>query len=242
MPLTLLQLQEHVEAVVGASTDARLSVNQIINEAGRLLFNMHPWTWRRRPPARLSLVADQSYVALPSDFGFGELIEVTLIDTTGFDINVVTLSDIEKLRSWTVTDTTHFYYVAVAFPTQSATTSAPGTARLEIYPTPATNQSNVIGCVYRAGWVELSAATAVPNIPTAFDHLLLRLVRAMAVYYKTENYDGVEKILTSQSVAHMKMADARTQADLGRMQGGQLHDSTGQYPWSETVRPPIVTP
>ena len=70
--ITKDQLEDQVTRVLGEDSDPRFDVDQIINQAGRYLFSMWSWGWRSRPPVTLDLVADQTYVLLPADFGFGE--------------------------------------------------------------------------------------------------------------------------------------------------------------------------
>lgn len=221
MSLTLLQLQDEVSLVWSERHDPRLNKNRCINEAGRYLFGMHSWHWRSRPPADLAFVADQAYVAMPSDFGFGEIVSLTMTDSVTYGIELTTPQVVEEMRADNVLSPT-MYWAALVYPTQASTSAAPGSARLEVYPTPSSSDADAIQLVYRSGWVELSSSSAVANVPSAFDFLLVDLVRAFAQYYLTRDRSAIEAIEDSAMLRRLKRMDGAAQTDLGKTEGGIL--------------------
>ena len=221
MAITFLQLRDEVERVVGDAHDPRLSPVRIVNDAGRYLFAMHGWRWRDRPPVTLDFVADQAYLTLPGDFGFGEIVSLAADNAVNYSVQVTTLSEVERYRAAGM-DWHMGFLVALAYPGQTDASSAPATARLEIEPTPQNNRSDALRLVYRAGWVELSGNTDVANVPPAMESLLVELVRAFAVRDRTFSREPLDQLESSSFVQRLKAADGRAQANRGPMRGGMV--------------------
>jgi len=233
--LTLRKLVDFCELSLGGSPDPRIDPVEIVNEAGRHLYGLHSWRWRLRPPVDLDFVANQPYVALPGDFGFGELESLVMRDGSG--ITLTTLEMIEHLRS---TSAGCGYHAAVAYPTQASPSQTPTSARLEIAPIPTANLAAAMRAVYRSGWVPLSLPGDVANVPTSFDNLLRRLVAAFAIATSTGDYSKVEEASQSTQVRDLKRMDGAAQANLGPMRGGILSGRVGRagYQWNfRTVGP-----
>jgi hypothetical protein len=222
MAVTLLQLQDQITIVIGEDHDPRLNPTDIANEAGRYLMSMHSWNWRKRPPATLTLVADQTFVELPEDFGYeGEIIGVTMTDNVAYGVTLTSLEDVVGKRSTTVGGPGS-YLVAISEPIQQDTTSPSERRRLEIYPTPTGTNTGSMNLIYRAGWLELTRGEAVANINVAYDDLLKQLARAFAWYYATNDRKMIEEIESSAQLNRLKRADGAAQARLGPIEGGIL--------------------
>jgi hypothetical protein len=222
MAVSLLQLQDQITIVIGEDHDPRLSPTEIANEAGRYLISMHSWNWRKRPPVTLDLIADQSHVILPDDFGYeGEIIGLTMADNVTYGITLTGLEDVAFKRSTTILSPS-FYFVALAEPMQQDMESPADPRRLEIYPTPTGTTPGSMNLIYRAGWVNLVNAESVANISVTFDDLLKQLARAFAWYYATNDRRMIEEIEVSSQLKRLKRGDGSSQSNLGPIQGGIL--------------------
>lgn len=226
MAITLALLQDHVAAVVGEDRMGGLvDMNQIINEAGRHLYSMHEWRWKMGATATANFVQDQSYAALPSDFG--QMIDVEVDNTLESTVQLTSMSEIEYLRSSTTSDPFQ-YYAAVSYPSQANTTSSP-TVRLELWPTPGAAKTDALKYVYNRGWTELSANASVSDIPLDYESLLIRLIRAFSMDYKMNVNQAVEALENSKYLNTLKQRDGMTQPTYGAMTGGKLASVSGIY-------------
>jgi hypothetical protein len=231
MARTALELVNHVEHAAEGDLDPRLDPLRIVNDAGRYLCAMHEWTWLERPPANLSFVADTDYVVLPTDFN--QMISVEPTSSIVIQVFMTTISTLLKLRADQVTSVFD-YTVALEYPTQSATTARPGSARLAVYPTPGSNDSNVLKLFYKAGWIELDGNADVPNTPEDCDSLLIEIIRQMTLGYTASKAggDSVRKRIEGLRESELFKTFARRYGadswDLGQMQGGIVN--RGPYP------------
>jgi len=233
--VTLQQLRDTVFLVLGEDADPRVNPDGIVQQAGRHLFDMHPWNWRRRPSATINLVADQDYVELPSDFGFGILDAIDTSNlTTG--IQLTTLDDIIKRRKISVS-TPWDYHVALVYPAQSSVTQEPQAARLEIHPEPSSSSTGAITVAYRAGWVPLALPTSAANVPPTMDHMLHRVTRAFA-HGAQDDWTHLRAMYEDPELIMQKRSDGASQP-LGRMTGGRLSsDGVTSYQWNWSVTHP----
>lgn len=237
MSISKLELVDQATAILGEQHDPRISVDRIINDAGTQLFGMHSWNWRSRPSVDLDFVANQEFVNMPPDFGSGELLYVRQTANVNFGVTVTSLALIDDLRANSVTTTGGHYWVSLSFPTQAALTIPPVQTRLEVYPTPTSATASALTVGYRAGWIELNDDNSVANIPPAFDSLLVNLVRARAIYYKTNDLSPVDAILQSATFHLLKRQDGAAQAGGQPRRGGILHGRAGLFDplWNFTV-------
>lgn len=180
--LTYGDLRNHVLLAIGGrpSTASGQTVAQrqaeIVNIAGEHLFT-HPWKFREKT-ALMSLVAAQDYVTLPSDFG--ELMSAWKDDT---QIAVVTPDILENYRLTTFPDWQYKAAVRTMVPTNVSSQSF----RLELYPTPTSNETDVVKVIYRAGWQGVTSGTAdsqVISIPSSVEATLIAYVRAVSEAYE----------------------------------------------------------
>lgn len=219
--LKYIDLINEAEHAAGGKIDPRVDAGTIVNEAGRYLFSMYAWKWRVRPPAAVDFVADQQYVDLPPDFGFGEVVNVVMSDTLAFGTVQATVDEIAWYRAQTISSPSYYYW-ALVYPSQHDNDSAADRARLEVYPTPDADSTGAMTVTYRAGWKPLADHDAVANVPPAYDRLLRKMTRAFAVDYATGSGRIVEEIERSTELQRLKDADDRIQSDFGPMRGGIL--------------------
>lgn len=226
MSVTLLQLEEVAEQALGAKHDGRFDLTALVNEAGRYLVAMHPWAWRMRPAASVSLTGDVGYVALPSDFGFGEVLEV--VQSNGWmRLCPVALARLEVWRRQTSSSRPTHY--AVAHPGQASSSAAPPNPRLELWPTPAEDEADALRVTYRAGWTALDDITDAANVPPTFETALRMAVRAVALE-RAGDPRALGELPMSPVIETLRRADAGVQPQLGTMRGGHL-ETLGLTGW-----------
>jgi len=201
----------------GQTQSARLA--EIVNQAGQHLFS-RPWRFRERTTKFISLVADQSYVALPSDCE--ELLSIISTQPLGYLIEMVTPDHLEQLRQLGLTMTgpgvTHACFTR---PPPTTAGDALPAARMDIYPTPTAAVADAIAVRYRAAWEEISSGAAdtyVIPIPKYADALFLSYVRAFAQAYEDEGLSmKIAEIEAGPLLATSLTKDGLLQRDMGRI-------------------------
>lgn len=209
-----------IRAASGGRIDDRTDGFELLNDAGHYLTNMHDWGWLARPPANLNFVASQEYVTLPSDFG--NMLSIEVPNSLQTTVQEETLERILYLRGSSLNDPFR-YHVAVVFPTQTSVTVAPGNPRLEIWPTPGSNESNALRISYRAGWTVLTAVNSVPNIPVDVEPLFIQIVRAFGAAAGNPSInlnDLLTKIEMGPITRGLKSNYGVVQGSLGMTQAG----------------------
>lgn len=102
--------------------------------------------------------------------------------------------------------------------------SGNGKWRIEIYPSPASNQANALTMFYRAGWIDIEDDTVVIPIPDFCNTLYRSIIRAFARGYEEDDVASIHQRLMeieqSPVFIHAKRRDGDIQPTLGQMQGG----------------------
>jgi hypothetical protein len=228
-PRTVADYQAAMLHAIGNSQPATgITTLEILNDAVRELFTFSEWSWRRRPPATLNLVASQSYVSLPADFGELETVHWTTSPLVA--VNKVGLDDIARLRGGVITDS-YARYVAVSWPSQTTSSVRPAQARLEIWPTPTATAAAAIRIVYKAGAIDLVNAGDVPNIPKEYESALLMLARGKLKFHELDG-DAVEYQAGLAALQKLQEYDGLQERDAGAITGGAVADlACGQGTW-----------
>jgi len=180
---------------------------------------------------------DFPYMVLPSDFGFGEIIDLTPATSINYVAVATTLAQVREMRRNTVSSSNQTVWYAIVYPSQSAVTGAAPDALIEIYPTPTALGVSQLYLGYRSGWVELTADQHTANIPTTFDNYLADLVYAMAHKYASNDMDKLYTVASDNNPAllALKKADGRAQWNKGKMGGGILQgEGRAGYQWNFT--------
>lgn len=211
------------QAIGNADPSTGFTLLQVLNESVRALFDYTDWEWRKRPPAFCSLVANQQYVDLPSDFGSNGILQtVHSIWSPTTYVNKVSLADIARYRGQPVQNHLN-YFLALATPSQVSSTVRLTVPRLEIWPTPAADIPNAFRITYKAGAIELSSNTDVPNIPAGYEQMLTHLARARIQFYEygpTSPEAAAELSLADREFANLSAADGNQEEDAGPIRGG----------------------
>lgn len=191
--LTFAGLKQHVllaiggqpSIVSGVSRDQRIA--EVINQAGQYLFS-RSWRFRERTSRPVSVVAGQSWAALPGDAE--QIVSLTVNAGLGWKVELTTPEQIELFRAAsTPALLDHVYYAALSRTWDYTAGDAFPTARLDLYPTPQTTSADSIIIRYRAGWQELSTSTPDSYqiaVPPYVESLLIAYCRAFAVSYEDE--------------------------------------------------------
>ena len=191
---------------------------EIVNQAGNHLF-CRPWRFRERTTKYMSLVASQSYVALPSDVE--ELLSIISTQSLGYLIEMVTPDHMEQLRQLGLTMTGPSVTHACFTRTEPAAGDALPAVRLDIYPTPTAAVTDAIAVRYRASWITIDSEAPdsyeIP-IPKYVDALFIAYVRAFAQAYEDEGLSQrITEIEAGPLLATSQTKDGLLQRDLGRI-------------------------
>ena len=233
MPLTLADLKAYVVHYAGGGdpnpvlTNADTTKQNIVNQAGRYLFNMHSWSWKESTDAQVDWVASQSYASLPSDVE-----EVTSLieraDSLSGRLIRATLDFVVDQRERSGVSGLSSRYWAVSYPGQTSTTVYAGNPRIELSWTPGSNLSNAARVVYKRKWLELTADAAVANIPIEFEWLLVSLINAFAVQHEHDQFTlAIDSLLSSPSLAMLKGVDG--------LKGGFMLQPIGSWIYDDMV-------
>ncbi len=220
MARNLAQLVDVIEQALNGVSDPRTAAKDTINEAGRYLCACHAWKFLERPTATGAFVADQEYVALPTDFE--QLLGVETYYSTSTTVRAVSRTELDYLRSGPMINSLDSY-VAVEYPPQPSATTAQGKPRLAIWPTPNANLAQALRITYRAGWVELADNASIPNIPADMEFLLIEVARALAQGRRPGGDTSIVKLdalENSTSMNRLKAKYGQVQGNLGQLQGG----------------------
>ena len=234
--LTYVDLRNHVLLAVGGrpSTAAGQTVAQrqaeFVNIAGEHLFT-HPWKFRERTDL-LSLTAAQNWIALPSDFA--ELMGAWKDRT---EMAVVTPEILETYRLSAMPDYGYKAAVRTVVPSNSTAQSF----RLELYPTPSANESNVVKVAYRTGWQGVSASTpdsTVISVPSHVEGTLIAYVRAVSESFE----DGMLSQRIAEIEAGPMFGAAQRKDGMVQTHFGQLGRNVWRSTASQDARFTMVNP
>lgn len=221
-------------------TDATTTLDTYINDAGRYLCTMRQWNFLARDPLNLDFVAAQAYIALPSDFG--QLLSIAGQNSIAQPFRMTSMQQILELRTSLIAVSSGAYVGALDHPTQVNVTTVPAAPKLQLYPTPASNETAALVCQYRAGWTALSSATDVANIPAAFDGLLDELV---AAWVKGKARNALQAMLgeveNGPMVANLNRYDGGEQNDFGPPEGGALQCGSDESTCPQASQAVLVT-
>ena len=234
MAITLSSLKSHVRHALGGTPASQLSEAGIVNEAGRYMFSV-PWKFRERPPATVTMTANQSYVELPTDFG--EMISANMSDGLVKSIHFTTMDDLVERRT-TAIGQSQEYWAVILHPTSEATTGGAEAPRMELHPTPTSADSVVVA--YRSDWFELTSDEEYAHVPGYAESVLISLVRAFALGYEEDGLEvRVAEVQNGPLFQRLLEKDGIIQPDYGPIKNGALSQVVSGYhlPWDSTSDP-----
>lgn len=108
--------------------------------------------------------------------------------------------------------------------TINGTQGGPPMPRLDLWPTPATNEQDAFVAYYRRGWTPIRNDDDAINVPTWCEALYLQLVRNVALGYERDAEGDVgmrlNNVRNTTLFADTRRRDSLTQQDFGPMQNG----------------------
>lgn len=227
MALTLIRCFAHIQhALYGRNPSSQLSELEILNASGKHTCNMFDWAWLERPAADLDLVAGQSYVTLPTDFG--KVIDIRAQSITSA-FSMISLSSLNERKTYDLSGTTDVYG-AIAY--------SGGVARLEIWPDPTSNESDALRLFYRGAWVDANQDTEDldDQFPPFMEPLFLEVLRAFAEGWESNALaEMLERVHMGRAFSAAASADQGVQSEFGRITGGSVCQrrsyGTNSSPW-----------
>lgn len=241
MPLSKQYALDQIEHALGRRVDRRVDAYQLINDAGHHFVGLRDWEFLKRPPVGLDLVADQSWIALPADFG--QLLAVEPAETPTFGFEMVSAAELEEWRANNLA-VGFSYRGSVGYHVIDPTggDNLRTVARLEIAPTPSestgegTELETPLRLVYRAGWVEATEGGFewLESVPDSARGLYLALLRAFA-----RGWERSDEAYLSMRLAEIVGTDRRpgplfraaARADIGASRAvGRLRNGAAEGP------------
>lgn len=163
-----------------------------------------------------------SALALPADFR--DLIAYNTTSGLLKGIQFTSHGDLLQKRAASFS-TVGFHYAAIVHPINSAG-GAP-VPRLEIWPTPSSNETAAITILYRRGWVSLENDSTLISIPTWMHPVFFEFLRAFAHGWEESDVatasERVMGVMQGPIWAAAVQRDASIEADLGPV----LHGAAG---------------
>lgn len=216
-------LKAAVTHVLGGAPDSNLSADQVVNGALAQLCNLNPWQWRQKPLS-LASVANQSYIALPSDFQEFQVVKKAG-DVTGCS-EPVTLDRITEMRNSGVTTLGYGGLAYCLNTTPQTSSTVEPTQIIEVYPTPTTLVNPYVVGSYLRQIPKLSGSTDLPDIPSTYHELLLIWCRAYAVMLETGQFGADYQMFTNMLPQYERL-DGRSSGYIGKMRGGLARAAFG---------------
>lgn len=179
------------------------------------------------------------YCVLPSDFGEGEIVGVTVGSNTLTKAMPRSLSVIRNMRQYQSLTTDWQVYYAPVYAKQLSSSVAMADPLLEIYPTPTAASKGALILTYKSGWMTMSDEDAVANVPAGYEYVLSRLVKGFAQEAITTDNSLIMSVRGSAELLDLKRADGGTQANLGRIEGGAARRTGRSWraPWTTVANP-----
>lgn len=228
---TLLDLVGVVEHQLGSAPATGFTSTQLVNDAMRELCSVHAWKWRNGGPYTLSLVADQSYVELPADFG--ELNSLTYPGTLLKAMTPTSMAQLQRMRATTVLSPRYQYFYAINtgridddFPEDGLTIQV-----IELYPTPTESVTDALTITYLRDVPELTDNGDIPMVPEWLEHCLVLLCRAKASVIEDDDPNCPSLQEYNRVLKSMIARDSRSQTRYGIMRGGLYADADGLDPF-----------
>jgi hypothetical protein len=166
---------------------------------------------------------DTSAVSLPSD-----LMEVIAYETSNSLTNSFEFTSLQKLINSRTNqiELTNWGYLGAIVHGSNRDTGGKPVPRLEIWPTPSSNDLAALTIFYRAGWEKMTGDTDIVEIPEWMESFFIQLVRSFARGYEEEDASSMSERLAEASMSPLFISsirrDSAIQPDLGPQQGGHV--------------------
>lgn len=221
MALTTIDLQGYLRRRLDG--DPSVPVQTLRDQAGEYLVSMHAWNWLARPAAKLSLIADRSWVKLPADWGRARGRPRASSTQSLLTFEWGSFNQVLELRSSVTTSSGPNYIGAVIYADDGDEGYGP---RAEVWPTPSTTTTNAFSAPYLAGWFAPEDDGEKLRIPTWMEAFYLEVLFAFAQGYDEHDMGSRAKRLaeleSGPEVVRLKQRDGGVQPFIGAMTGGAM--------------------
>lgn len=243
MALQVSAIEDYLVAALGGSSADPYTTVNIVNHTGQWLVNARPWKWCEGSVAHLSLVENQSFVALPQ---LRDIVSIHPVNGLTVQFEFTTIDDLQKIRS-TGTVSPLKFWGATAYSPKAG--GGEPTLRLELYPTPADTQNDFFVLHYHADWRKVTKATDYVSIPVWLEPLFIwactETVRAFEEYDRSADagmlgYDRMSRITQSKLWLDAVSRDGGTQPNIGRLTNGAAE--SGPHHWDTRFHVEVTDP
>jgi hypothetical protein len=240
--LTFTEIENHCQYMLEGETTLPngVTIAQVIDQAGRFFYNHHSWNFRDGNTETVDLVADQAYIEMPMDLQGLQGVEMTNALTSG--IALVTMRELMRRRSTSVTVKQSYYWAALVRPRRRSRALDYPQPRLEIWPTPVSTSLNAVTILYKTRWPAFADTTADTStdtapIPEYCEMAFLEVLRAIVAGWGerlTQPQGGVTGLLKlvceGYAMQAAKDEDGNEQYTYGPLIGGGIQTI---YPLTE---------
>jgi hypothetical protein len=195
---------------------------EIANEAGHWLYSFD-WNCLSRAPALLSIVAGQTWIDLPADFGAMVGDKITTTTGYGHSLRLATMVQVRDARAVQPGGNALSYTGAIVH--TGPTVAGPRSyARIELGPVPSNAASDVFLLTYKAGWVEVSDGSDHILVPSWMQSVYIAAATAFVGGREQESggtvEDRLDRLAASSLFGAVRSRDLSIQTELGIMRGG----------------------
>lgn len=214
--MTLTQHLDSMRHALGKRPNSRHRLIDSFNQAGQALYAHHEWSWKNRGPEQLVIPAGASQIPLPE--AFGQIIDVAVNNSTVFDVVMVAVPTIMRMRSNLGYESQRMY-LAFRTGSEQATLSSPANQPklAEVWPVQDSERTDV-SIFYRAEWFDMDETThakAVPPIPAMWERALMLWARKNAIEIENQE-QAPESGPLEQELSRLVGYDAGIQPNMGR--------------------------
>lgn len=243
MALQVSEIETYLEAALGGSSAAPYTTLNIVNHTGQWLVNSRPWKWCEGAVANLSLVANQSFVAIPRLRSI-----VSVYPTNGLTVQweFTTIDELQKIRSTGTVSPLKYWGAVTHTPKPGGGAPSP---RIELYPTPSSNQNDFLVLHYHADWTPVTKAADYVSVPEWLEPLFVwactEVVRAFEEYDKGAEsgmlgYDRLTRLTQSKVWTDAVQRDGSLQPNIGRLTNGAAE--SGPHHWDTRFHVQVTNP
>ena len=166
-----------------------------------------------------------SAVALPSDFR--ELIAINTTSGLLKGVQLTSYNDLIQRRAAGFTSNGFHWGTITHAVDEDGDYTGDVTPRLEIWPTPSSNETGALTIFYRKGWSTRSSHSQQLRIPTYLDSFFLQICRAFARGIEEEDEGTLNQRLTEATSGPLFLSaidrDGSIQPHYGALRTGSIH-------------------
>lgn len=196
----------------------------VVNEAVQSVYNAVEWNFLQGASVDLDLVQDQTWIALPADFGSTGEEDLTSQSFAYFALQLRTMQHVQLARQVGVAPGAGAYAGCIVF--EDTDTSDTPTPRIEIAPTPTEDAAAAFQLSYRRRFAPVTDPSDVCQVPVFMQPLVIRACCLWLAGYEadasspTALEDFMDRLQASSLWMNAISQDANTQQGVGMWAGG----------------------